>query len=73
MSSLHPDQATAERLAGLRDGAAVPGRDVDAGLGDGTLVEDPAVESPLVLGKRSFGQVTDIVCGYAENPAPLWW
>jgi len=73
MSSIHPDQLTAERLAGLREGASVPGRDVDAGLGDGSLVEDPAVESPLVLGKRSFGDVTNIVCGYAENPAPLWW
>ncbi|MEM7622340.1 MAG: hypothetical protein AAF235_03970, partial [Planctomycetota bacterium] len=76
MSSMHPDQITAERLAGLRDGASAPGHDagvVDRGLGDGTLVEDPAVEAPLVLGKRSFGEVTNIVCGYAENPAPLWW
>ena len=71
MSALHPDQVTAERLAGLRPGAA--GRDVDMGLGDGTLTEDPAVESPLVLGDRSFDDVTDIVCGYAENPAPKWW
>jgi len=73
MSSIHPDQLTAERLAGLREGAVVPGRDVDTGLGDGSLVEDPAVENPLVLGKRSLGDVTNIVCGYAENPAPLWW
>jgi Ni/Fe-hydrogenase subunit HybB-like protein len=73
MSAMHPDQMTAERLAGLRDGAVVPGRDVDAGLGDGSLTEDPAVEHPLVLGNRSFGDVTNIVCGYAENPAPLWW
>ncbi len=71
MSALHPDQVTAERLAGLRPGAA--GRDVDMGLGDGTLTEDPALESPLVLGDRSFDEVTDIVCGYAENPAPKWW
>ncbi|MEM0982654.1 MAG: NrfD/PsrC family molybdoenzyme membrane anchor subunit [Planctomycetota bacterium] len=73
MSSIHPDQATAERLAGLRGGAAVPGRDVNTGLGDGSLVEDPAVDPPLVLGNRSFKDVTNIVCGYAENPAPLWW
>jgi hypothetical protein len=26
-----------------------------------------------VLGDRSFDEVTDIVCGYAENPAPKWW
>lgn len=71
MSALHPDQVTAERLAGLRAGAS--GRDVDTGLGDGTLVEDPAVDSPLVLGGRGFDEVTDIVCGYAENPAPRWW
>ena len=73
MSSMHPDQATAERLAGLRESAAAPGRDVDTGLGDGTLVEDPALDPPLVLGNRSFRDVTNIVCGYAENPAPLWW
>jgi len=71
MSAMHPDQVTAERLAGLRPGAA--GRDVDMGLGDGTLTEDPALESPLVLGDRTFDEVTDIVCGYAENPAPRWW
>jgi molybdopterin-containing oxidoreductase family membrane subunit len=71
MSALHPDRVTAERLAGLRPGAS--GRDVDVGLGDGTLVEDVAVDSPLVLGNRSFDDVTDIVCGYAENPAPRWW
>jgi len=73
MSSMHPDQVTAERLAGLREGAAVPAKDVDTGLGDGSLVEDPAVDPPLVLGDRSFKDVTNIVCGYAENPAPLWW
>ncbi len=71
MSALHPDQVTAERLAGLRPPAG--GRDVDTGLGDGTLVEDPAVEPPLVLGDRSFDDVTDIVCGYTENPPPRWW
>ncbi len=74
MSSIHPDRVTAERLAGL---TRTPGieRDVEVapGLGDGTLVEDPAVDAPLVLRDRSFGEVTEIVCGYAENQARPWW
>ena len=71
MSSIHPDKLTAERLAG-RLGAR-PAPRVPEHLGDGTLTEDPAVNPPLVLNERSFGEVTDIVCGYAENQAPKWW
>lgn len=73
MSSIHPDQATAERLAGLRSGAAVPGKDVVVAGDDGTLTEDPAVRAPLVLGDMSFRDVTDTVCGYAEAPMPKPW
>ena len=73
MSSIHPDQITAERLAGLRGPANAPGRDVRAAGDDGTLIEDPAVRAPLVLGGRSIGEVTDIVCGYAECGPPKWW
>ena len=72
MSSINPDQAAAERLAGLRDDAARPGPDITSG-DDGSLVEDPAVRPPLVLNNRSFGEVTDIVCGYAESEPPKWW
>ncbi len=71
MSTLHPDQATAERLAGLRAGPSTGV--VDPSLGDGSLVEDPSVRGPLVLNNRSFKDVTDIVCGYVENKPPKWW
>jgi hypothetical protein len=65
------DHGRAARGAPRRRGR--PGRDVDAGLGDGSAHRGPRGRAPLVLGNRSFGDVTDIVCGYAENPAPLWW
>ncbi len=73
MSSIHPDKVTAERLAGLREDAAL-GRDVEVeALGDGSLVEDPAVRPPLVLSDRTFEEVTEIVSGYVEDPPPKWW
>ncbi|MEZ6241844.1 MAG: NrfD/PsrC family molybdoenzyme membrane anchor subunit [Phycisphaerales bacterium] len=73
MSSIHPDKVTAERLAGLREDAAL-GRDVEIeALGDGSLVEDPAVRPPLVLSDRTLGEVTQIVTGYVEDPPPKWW
>ncbi|MDX9911036.1 MAG: NrfD/PsrC family molybdoenzyme membrane anchor subunit [Phycisphaerales bacterium] len=72
MTSIHPDKATAERLAGLSAGGVVTSAQRED-LGDGTLIETPGVRPPLVLNNRSFGEVTDIVCGYAENPAPKWW
>jgi molybdopterin-containing oxidoreductase family membrane subunit len=70
MSSIHPDQATAERLAGV--GVARP-HPVPAGSGDGTLIDDPAVRPPLVLNNRSFRDITEIVCGYVENRPGKWW
>jgi molybdopterin-containing oxidoreductase family membrane subunit len=73
VSTLHPDQATAERLAGLRAGAVMPGAVVRTTGDDGSLVEDPAVRAPLVLGNRSFHDVTETVCGYAEAPMPKPW
>ena len=71
MTTIHPDQATAERLAGL----ARPAIDSvhDPATGDGTLIEDPSVRPPLVLNNRSFKEVTEIVCGYTENRPPRWW
>src|SRR6185436_10124870 len=71
MSSINPDKTTAERLAGL---ATAPGMTLPApGTGDGSLVDDPAHRAPLVLANRSFTEVTDIICGYAENKPGRWW
>ncbi len=40
---------------------------------DGTLNEDPAIRSSLVLNDRSLHDITEIVCGYTENtPHRLW-
>jgi molybdopterin-containing oxidoreductase family membrane subunit len=76
MSTLEPDQSIAARLTGLEPGAQPPARrpkTVGATRDDGTLIEDPGQRAPLVLGDRSFGEVTDIVCGYAEAPMPKPW
>ncbi|MEX2218388.1 MAG: NrfD/PsrC family molybdoenzyme membrane anchor subunit [Phycisphaerales bacterium] len=71
MSSINPDKVTAERLAGLRPlGELVAPA---PGTGDGSLIDDPAVRAPLVLNNRSFTEVTDIICGYAENKPGRWW
>jgi hypothetical protein len=37
--------------------------------------DDPTQRAPLVLGGRSFGDVTDAVCGIVENPRtpPMWY
>ncbi len=70
MTSIHPDQLTAERLSGK--GPSLPSP-VPAGSGDGTLIDDPAVRVPLVLNNRTFKEVTDIVCGYAEQKPGRWW
>ncbi|MBX3365436.1 MAG: polysulfide reductase NrfD [Phycisphaeraceae bacterium] len=67
MSSIHPDKVIAEQLAGI---GSVPAADPGD---DGSLIDDPAVRAPLVLNNRSFGDVTNIVCGYAENPPGKWW
>ncbi|MBX3410347.1 MAG: polysulfide reductase NrfD [Phycisphaeraceae bacterium] len=71
MTSINPDQLTAERLAGRVRPAL--GGEPAPGTGDGTLVETPGVRPPMVLNNRSFKEVTDIICGYAENPPPRWW
>jgi molybdopterin-containing oxidoreductase family membrane subunit len=72
MTSIHPDQLTAQRLAGGAKPATPPPQ-WDPATGDGTLIDTPGVRPPLVLNNRSFGEVTDIVCGYAENKPPRWW
>ncbi|MBL9002206.1 MAG: polysulfide reductase NrfD [Phycisphaerae bacterium] len=72
MSSIHPDQLTAQRLAGIARGVT-GGHGGEPGSGDGTLIETPGQRAPLVLNNRSFKEVTDIICGYAENSPPRWW
>jgi molybdopterin-containing oxidoreductase family membrane subunit len=69
MTSFHPDKVTAERLTGT----PATGRPQGPRGDDGTLLEDPAVRSPLVLNNRSLHDVTEIVCGYAENSPGKWW
>ncbi len=71
MTTLHPDKITADRLAG-RIRPATESM-MDPVIGDGTLIDDPGVRPPLVLNNRTFGEVTEIVCGYAENAPPRWW
>jgi Ni/Fe-hydrogenase subunit HybB-like protein len=68
MTTLHPDEATAKGLAGLR-----PGYANHSDVGDGTLIDDPAVRAPLVLGGLSFHDVTETVCSYAEKGPGKWW
>ncbi|MEM1331065.1 MAG: NrfD/PsrC family molybdoenzyme membrane anchor subunit [Planctomycetota bacterium] len=70
MTTLSPDELSAQRLAGL---APRPAGAKDKHLGDGTLVEDPAVRPDMVLRDRSLGEVTDIVCGYCEKSPGVWW
>ena len=70
MSVINPDQIDAQRLAGMRPAASRG--DIDPALGDGSLVDDPALRPPLVLNGRDFHDVTEIVCGYTEK-APGWW
>ncbi len=72
MSTLHPDQITAQRLAGQAR-PALSGGQLDPVTGDGTLVETPGVRPTLVLNNRSFSEITDIVCGYVEDKQPKWW
>ncbi|CAN5834043.1 polysulfide reductase NrfD [soil metagenome] len=72
MSAIHPDQVTAGRLAGMLR-APEPPQVMDPVTKDGSLVEDPAVRAPLVLGNKSFSDVTDTVCGYIEKGPGKWW
>ncbi len=71
MSALNPDQLSAARLAGMA--APMATRTWDPHTGDGTLVDDPAVRAPLVLGNRDFHSVTETVCGYIEKGMGGWW
>ncbi len=71
MTSMHPDESTARKLAGL-DRIELPS-DVEPGTGDGSLVTDPSKRAPLVLKDRSFHDITNIVCGYVENNPGSWW
>jgi Ni/Fe-hydrogenase subunit HybB-like protein len=69
MTTLHPDEANARRLAGLQAGGLMGHPD----SGDGTLIDDPAVRVPLVLNGQSFHDITETVCGYAEKGPGKWW
>jgi len=69
MSDRHPDQVTAQRLVGEAPPPPAPSSSRD----DGSLGEDPSVRPPLVLNNRSFGEVTDIICGYVDNKPGRWW
>ncbi len=71
MSTMHPDEANARRLAGL-DPSNRP-MAVPEGTGDGSLIDDVEVRAPLVLNNRSFKEVTEIICGYTENAPGKWW
>ncbi len=73
MSAMHPDKATAERLAGLHAGGSIRPQAIKPGTGDGTLDDEPGARPPLVLNNRSFTEVTDIICGYTEQKPPRWW
>ncbi len=70
MTSINPDHVTAQRLAGMQPS---PPPDVDPAVGDGSLIDDPAVRAPLVLNNRSFSEVTNIICGYNEVGPGKWW
>jgi Ni/Fe-hydrogenase subunit HybB-like protein len=71
-SNLPPDQEQALRQAGLTAAPDAP-RPYDPVTKDGSLVEDPSVRAPLVLGNRSFNWVTETVCGYIEKGPGRWW
>ena len=66
MTTLEPDQAAAL-------GLDKPARQHDPVTIDGTIVDDPAVRAPLVLGDRDFHPVTETICGWVENKTPKWW
>ena len=68
MSSMHPDQA--EALGAVAARRAPAG---DPATIDGTIVDDPGVRAPLVLGQRDFHSVTETICGWVESKTPTWW
>jgi len=72
MSAINPDQSTASRLAGAM--RTPPEPEFNPTTGDGSLVDDPAVRAPLVLGKNTeFADITDTVCGYIEKGPGRWF
>lgn len=75
MSEMHPDQAIAYQATGTVTAQPLPRRMpvIPGTRDDGSLSEDPGVRAPLVLGQRSFDDVTNIICGYAEAPMPKIW
>jgi len=72
MSTVSPDEATAHRLTGVA-GQPEYGRELDPETLDGTIVDDPSVRPPLVLGNRTIASVTETICGWTENKPGLWW
>ncbi len=71
MSTIHPDEYGARRAAGLEGAPIEPVNDPETL--DGTIIDDPSTRPPLVLNDRSFHDITNIVCGYAENKPGRWW
>jgi len=72
VSTIHPDEATARRLAGLEAPPAMD-RALDPETLDGTITADPAVRPPLVLGDRDLHSVTETICGWVEKKPPRIW
>ncbi|MBA4028767.1 MAG: hydrogenase [Planctomyces sp.] len=72
MSAPHPDELTTKRLAGLAP-PPISAAPYDPRTGDGSLNDDPTQRPPLVLGQRSFHDVTETVCGYIEKGPGKWW
>ena len=68
--TMHPDEQSAKRQTGQ---SAQPWTAPPPGTGDGTLVDAIVNNPPLVLRNRSFSDITNIVCGYAENAPGKWW
>ncbi len=71
MSSIHPDEVQAGRLAGVLSRPVV--ERYPEGTMDGTIVDDPSIRPPLVTGGLSISDVTNTVCGYVENKPGRWW
>ena len=70
---MQPDEAAAARMAGLAEDRT-PGPKADPETIDGTIVDDPAVRAPLVLGHKNFHSVTETICGWVEqSPPKVWW
>ncbi|MCA9277517.1 MAG: polysulfide reductase NrfD [Phycisphaeraceae bacterium] len=69
MTTLSPERQNADLLAGRGHIGDLP----RPGTIDGTVNLPPDERAPLVLNNRSFHEITEIVCGYAENPLGKWW